>query len=693
MYGAIAGHIAVGRYVLEIGDPCGALVRDASRAEPAHTRPRPTPVLLRPALMRGLVGRQAEVDEALFALDAGLPLEVTGEPGIGKTAFLRHLVHRPRASSFADGIVSVSARHQSAADLLQILFEAFYETGEIRLRTAVEIRRGLQETQALIILDDVNLAQDELEQVFDIAPQCAFVVATRRRALWGDGRTLTLKGLPVEDGVLLLEREVERPLQAAERSSAERLCSALEGHPLRIIQAAALTRERESSLDGWAPDVQPGSLITELVKAIDEKQRRALLVLTALPGVPLLVQQVAGIADITDAEAALTPLVRRGLVVRSQSRLLLADGVADRLRRREDLTSWVNRAITYFTAWSERNRRSPVALLEDSDVLLCVQQDAAEARRWGEVLRLGRLLEGALIIGGRWGRWAELLDRCLAAAKATGDRSAEAWTLHELGTRAVCLGEHGRARALLGQAAKLREAIPDDAEASASRQNLGFVAAPLPTSAPVSTTAPVSSSAAERVAAPLGLDLDALPIRDATPPAVRVPRTRSFAAAAIMVLLLASVGWFAGMAYDAVRSSPPSHGQRATATAPAESRANTAQVARSEEPRAIGSSAVLETSAEVAPPSPAAPDIGPESSSILIFTARPGSIATSRSTQICYAVSGAYQARIEPGIGEVDPTPSLTCRRVSPLRTTTYQLTAVGRDGGRSRQQIVVFVK
>jgi hypothetical protein len=64
MYGAIAGHIAVGRYVVEIGDPCGALIRDASRAEPAHTRSRPTPVLLRPALMRGLVGRQPELDAA-----------------------------------------------------------------------------------------------------------------------------------------------------------------------------------------------------------------------------------------------------------------------------------------------------------------------------------------------------------------------------------------------------------------------------------------------------------------------------------------------------------------------------------------------------------------------------------------------------------------------------------------------------
>ena len=46
------------------------------------------------------------------------------------------------------------------------------------------------------------------------------------------------------------------------------------------------------------------------------------------------------------------------------------------------------------------------------------------------------------------------LERCLAAAKAIGDRSAEAWALHELGSRALCLGDAGTARALLSQAVK-----------------------------------------------------------------------------------------------------------------------------------------------------------------------------------------------------------------------------------------------
>src|SRR5262249_54209451 len=47
---------------------------------------------------------------------------------------------------------------------------------------------------------------------------------------------------------------------------------------------------------------------------------------------------------------------------------------------------------------------------------------------------------------------------------------------------------------------------------------------------------------------------------------------------------------------------------------------------------------------------------------ILIFTARPGSIATARPTNLCYAVSDAALARIEPGVGDVDPAATLTCR-------------------------------
>jgi hypothetical protein len=667
--GAITGQLAIGRYALEIGNPSGARIHEAAPGQGVSTRPRHAPVLLRPAVIRGYVGRGAELAAALGALETGLPIEVCGEPGIGKSAFLRQLAHHSHGVSFPDGVLYLSARHQCCDDVVGFIFDAFYESDGIRKVTEAQIRRDLRDKRALILLDDVRLPPQELDQILEIAPACAFVVATRERCLWDVGRSLTLVGLGAKDSVLLFERAVERPLDDSERPAGMRLCESLSGHPLRILQAAALVREKRMTLDSGPRDFGPDDLITQLMKSIDDRQRRALLALISLPGVPLSVHHISAIAEVTDLEPAVQPLLTLGLVVRDNARYQAAAGVADRLRRREDLTPWIHRAITYFTLWSSRFQRHPNSLLEEAEALLRTQQSAAETRRSGEVLRIGRLLEGALIVGGRWGAWGNVLERCLDAAKATGDRAAEAWALHQLGTRAVCVGDDGVARSLLGRAVAIRETLGDTGALAASRQNLGFVLAPIPTVSPA------------RRALPFGIDFDALPLRDATPSSAGVRRPRSLVAVAALTLLLAGVGWLAGMAFDGVRS-------RAFAPRSDEPRAVAAPLATTGD-AGVSTGAVLETTADV-PPAAAADKI--DATNILIFTARPADRGR-RSTEICYAVKDAFQARIEPGIGDVDPASSLTCRRVAPARTTTYRLTAFGRDGNRHSQSVVVVVR
>ncbi len=675
-YCEISGHIAVGRYVLQIGDPCGVLVREASRAERAHFRPRATPILRRPRLIRALIDRRMEVAAALSALDAGLPIEVSGEPGTGKTAILRYLAHHPRAASFVDGIVYLTARHQSFCDLQQLLFEAFYESDEPRKPTESEIRRGLQEKQALIILDDVYLPQDELEQMLDMAPHSAFVVATRERRLWGEVRSLALGGLTPEDAVVLLEREIEQALDPTDRSGATRLCAAIGGQPRRIQQMAAVIFDQKASLEDWARTITPQSLIRELLSSIDEKQRRALLALTALPGVPLPAQHVSGMAEVTDIEPSLMTLVRRGLVVCSHSRHQLADGVADQLRRTEDLRPWVNRAITYFLAWAERHRRSPDALLDEAEALLRVQQHAVDSRRWGEVLALGWLLEGAFVVRARWGAWATTLERCLAAAKALGDRSAEAWALHEIGTRALCLGETDVARAPLSQAVKLRESLGDDAAIAVSRQNLSIVLPPA-----ICATEPPAA-----IKPPITLDFDSLPLRDHVPRPVRIQKTTRVDALLVAMVLFAILGgvgyWIRSAEFMRNGVSFIDNGLRGTRTPPQTRAAAEPRELQQEELRAVSF-----TESDLPPADP------PVAASILIFTARPGSITRGGPTNLCYAVRSALRARIEPGIGNIDPTSTLTCVRVAPPRTTTYELTAHGSDGHQISQQLVIVVR
>jgi len=675
LYDGITGQVAVSRYVLRIGNPSGAAVREASKAERPHVHPRSAPVLLRPRSIRGLLDRQAELAAAISGLDGGLPVEVTGEAGAGKTAFLRHLGHHPRAASFKDGIVYLSARHQSPADVLQLVFEAFYDSEQTCKPTEADIRRTLQNKQALILLDDVQMAQHDLEHVLDVAPQSAFVVATRKRCLWGEVRAVPLQALPADCAVQLLEREMERPLGAAERAAAETLCAELGGDPLRIMQAAALARDTSESLDAWAGGMSPAALVRRLTESIDDKQRRVLLALTALPGVPLPVPHVSGIADVPDIEPSVMTLVRRGLVLASQSRYRLADGVSDQLRRTEDPKPSVNRAITYFTAWAERYRRNPDTLVLESEALLRAQQCAIDFRRWGEAFRIGRLLEGALVLGARWGAWETALEGCLAAARGAGDRSGEAWALHELGTRALCVGESARARALLGQALKLRGAMEENDAAAITRQNLDFVLAPV-------SHAPTPASARFDDARFPDTFVDSLPLRDVVHPAIRIGRSDGSLAGPVTVALLA-IACAVTYSLPAVRQSFPSWSVTGTSslmTAPPAA----APVAASQP----------EVAGDIPPgPEPEAARSEAPLPSILIFSPRPGSIAGRAPTQLCYAVSGASEARIEPGVGEVDPTSTLTCLRVLPRRTTTYELTASGGDGHRVSQQLVIIVR
>jgi hypothetical protein len=67
-----------------------------------------------------------------------------------------------------------------------------------------------------------------------------------------------------------------------------------------------------------------------------------------------------------------------------------------------------------------------------------------------------------------------------AAAAAAGRVADEAFVLHELGSRAGCLGDAAGATTLLRQALDIRERIGDEAGAELTRHNLAQIAGPPP---------------------------------------------------------------------------------------------------------------------------------------------------------------------------------------------------------------------
>jgi hypothetical protein len=205
-----AGEIAVGNYVLQIGATHGSVVNLAPAGHRSAPQARPTPVFLRPRSFAGLLDREAEIDSATAALQTATPVEFYGQPGLGKTTLLRHLAHHAPAPSFPDGIVYLSARQQPVADLLQSLFDAFYESDAPFKPTDTQVRHALQSKKALILLDDVNLGRDEVVALLDAAPGCTFLLASPERRLWGEGRAVALHGLPLDDALALVEQELGR---------------------------------------------------------------------------------------------------------------------------------------------------------------------------------------------------------------------------------------------------------------------------------------------------------------------------------------------------------------------------------------------------------------------------------------------------------------------------------------------------
>ena len=193
------------------------------------------------------------------------------------------------------------------------------------------------------------------------------------------------------------------------------------------------------------------------------------------------------------------------------------------------------------------------------------------------------------------------------------------------------------------------------------------------------------------------LDFDSLPLRHETEPPIRTTTEASLAGALfVTVVLLAIAG---GVAYW-VR--------------PAEIAARSWNLAAIASFVENGLRGAMARTARTPPPLPAEPreplpeqftevslvsesdalvNDRPPAANILIFTPRPGSFTTGGPTNLCYAVSDALQVRLEPGIGEVNPTRTLSCIRVAPTRTTTYELTAYGRDGHQVTQQLVIVVR
>jgi LysM repeat protein len=481
--GVISGQVAVGKYVLQIGDVHGGVVNVAMPQERPRLRARSTPIDLRPRPFPLLLDRKAPLSAATAALAAAKPVEFYGRRGIGKTALLRYLANHPASAAYADGVVYLSARRQSLGELLQALFEAFYESDLPVKPSETRVRHALQNKKALILLDDVDLPREEIALLLDVAPRSTFLLASPDGHLWGEGRVLPLEGLPLEDATTLVARELGRRLVPVEAAAAKTLCAALGGHPLRIILAVARVRQEGVSLAQLAREVTKDdsdeALVAPVLAARSDKEKRALAAMAALGGAPLPADGIGALSGVADAVDVLDTLLELGLVLAEGSTYRLPDLVVRALGQIWDLSGWKERAFEYVLSWAERSD-------DDDDGMIAAYAEAvremlrwaAAARRWADVLRLARAVDGSLALAARWEAWKRVLNWGLQAARELGNEQGIAWAHHQLGTRALCLGDKQVARQALIKALRAWQSLGDGRGVAITRHNLRILVGP-----------------------------------------------------------------------------------------------------------------------------------------------------------------------------------------------------------------------
>ena len=308
------------------------------------------------------------------------------------------------------------------------------------------------------MLDDVEIDRADLERLRDTLPAAVFVCASPERRLWGEGHAVELAGLHGADAIALIERELGRPLDADERATAGRLCATLGGQPLAILHAAAHVGTY-GRLTDRAPPVTPRS--DQLVE-----------LLAALPGVPV---PTADIAELTADAAPPRRWKSQGAPRHAvaQPALQPARGVPASAAQGE---FWRERLLNHFVArdggmTTASRRARPLA----APPVLALLAWAEGTQRPGDVLALTRAMDGLFALGARWGAWGVALEHALRAARSSGHRGAEAWALHQLGSRALCLGDLFAARTMLTSALELREQLGDEPGAALTRHNLSLL--------------------------------------------------------------------------------------------------------------------------------------------------------------------------------------------------------------------------
>ncbi|HEX6712370.1 MAG TPA: hypothetical protein VF066_03255 [Thermoleophilaceae bacterium] len=439
-----------------------AIEHAAPRCVPRE-RPRNRP----PAADADRIDRETAIAQVAGAIGDRTAVNVVGNEGVGKSYVLRATI----GAQAPDGVVWVDGEGRDADDVLQAVFHELYDARQV-VADREQRMAAFKDVRALVVVDGGDKAAPAARRIREELRECGVVLASRTDADWGGQATsVGLVGFDTADALELVVRRTG-PLDESARRAAERLIESVAGNPRRLWQAAGLSVRAALPLPtlvaALAADPE-GELRRLLLDALEPADRALIDALAGACGATLAAERLRALTALPDAGSRLQRLEKEGYVQSGSPRYRLAGAVAG-VKGRPEL---VAKHLTEFARTA-----SPEDAADELPAALAVLAGASEKDGDRITVELGRAIAPAAIYARRWGAWAEVLDRVLAAAERVGDRAGEAWALHHIGTRAYVTGNVDAAVTALRNALDLREALRDEAGAEATRHNLEFILGP-----------------------------------------------------------------------------------------------------------------------------------------------------------------------------------------------------------------------
>jgi hypothetical protein len=489
-----------------------------------------------PRRPRGFVGRTAELAQLDQQTTSREALTLYASDGTGKSALLKQAANGRAAQALPDGVAFLEGADLDGTllgpnDLIQRLFEKYFIADPPLNVNADSAQPHLSTLQSLIIIDGAQLPARLIERLPDICRNSAIVISGTQPPAGDATLPVKIAALQRVDALQLFALRANLAVNEANQAALDAICALLADVPLavviggNVVREAALTLEQAqaalaaitvTSSDALRAGIERAMQFANTILTAEEKSLIELI--AALPGLshnPDRLRQLLGL-DVDEREritetdtdvcigtvklkkrvpgpiglpnlsgpsaekydAALERLQRLSLIYTNSPRLRLAPGLRPVIQPKITPTAWLERLLAQFLIDAQQSRFQSDQFCSDElgnilgSIAWAAQQGYGDA-----ALKLSRAISPHLTHFGLWDAWGSLLDRALKVAQTLHDNHAEAWALHQLGTRAALFNQT-EAIALLKQALELRHKIGDKAGEAISKHNLDVLIPP-----------------------------------------------------------------------------------------------------------------------------------------------------------------------------------------------------------------------